>query len=76
MAIGVSIIKEFADQVRKKLILQLINGISKILQIFLKYFNGTILPAIFDLKLNKALLLLLAEKPAILPLPSKYASSL
>ena len=56
-------ITQFADQVRIRLISQLIKGISRVLQKLLSYFNGTaifafILPALlvlfknFDLNLN------------------------
>ena len=69
LLIGASVRKQFANQVRIRLILQLINGISRVLQKLHKDFNGTIiltsfmslflvLPAIFDLNLNEALLLL------------------
>ena len=61
-----------------RLISQLIKGISRVLQKLLKYFRGTIistcfvpppavLPVIFCLNLNKASLLLAAEKLAIAP---------
>ena len=43
MAIGASIVKQFADQVRIRLIPQLINGISRVLQKVLKYFNGNLM---------------------------------
>ena len=33
--------KQFSDQVRIRLILKLIKGISRVLQKLLKYFNGT-----------------------------------
>ena len=70
---GSFILKQFADQVRIRLILQLINSISRVLQKLLRYFNSTIiltsfvpplpdLPTIFVLNLNEALLLLLAGK--------------
>ena len=49
MLIGASIIKQFTEQVRIRLILQLINGISKVLQkLLLKYFNGTIILTSFE----------------------------
>ena len=32
---------QFSDQVKMRLISQLINGISKVLQKLLEYFNGT-----------------------------------
>ena len=43
LLIGASIIKQFADKVRIRLISQLINGISRVLQKLLKCFNGTII---------------------------------
>ena len=60
-------ITKFADQVKMRLISQLINDILGVLQKLLKYFNGTIIltffvllsavePANFYLHLNKALL--------------------
>ena len=75
------------DQVRIRLISQLINGASRVLQQLFKYFNGTIiltffvpsypiLPAIFVLYLNEALLILSTGKSAISPLISKGDSSL
>ena len=87
MSTGASIIKQFSDQFRIILILQLINGISSVLRKFLKYFNGAIVLknfcaiiscslAIFVLNLNKALLLLSAEKSGIAPLASRNGSSL
>ena len=54
----------FLDQVKSRLISQLINGISRVLQELLKYFNGTailtffvlleegVFPVILDLYLN------------------------
>ena len=64
--------KHLAVQARIRLISQLINGISRVLQKLLKYFNSIlfltsllpifpVLPAIFVLNLNKALLLLLSS---------------
>ena len=56
-------LQQFADQVKIRLISQLIKGISKVFQKLLKYFNGTIVsmpsilplvplwPVIFALKL-------------------------
>ena len=88
MAIGASIIKHFPDQVRTRLISQLINGIwVGVLQKFLKYLNGNqiltffvllfpILPVIFVLNLNEAMLLLSKGKPAIVPTLFKNGSSL
>ena len=75
------------DQVKIRLISKLINGISKVLQKLLKYFNGTltltffvpsfyVLPAIFVWHLNEALLLLSAGKSAIAPLAFKNGSFL
>ena len=87
MAIGASIIKHFPDQVRTRLISQLINGIwVGVLQKFLKYLNGNqiltfvllfpILPVIFVLNLNEAMLLLSTGKPTIVPTLFKNGSSL
>ena len=70
-----------------RLIWKLFKGISRVLQKLLKYFNGTItstsfvpplavLPVIFCLNLNEALLLLTAGKLAVAPLASKNGSSL
>ena len=81
MLTGASIIKQFVDQVRIRLISQLLNDISKVLQKLMKYFNGTIiliffvpsfsvLPIIFVLNLNEALLLSSGGKSAIAPLAS------
>ena len=74
-------------QVRIRLISQLINGILKVPQKLLKYFNGTIiltfslplfpiLPVIFGLNSNEALLILPAGKSTIAALAFKYGSSL
>ena len=72
-----------ADQVRIRLILQLISGISTSLEKILKYLNGAVilksfvpsfpvLPAVFVLILNEALLLLSGGKPVIIaPLVSE-----
>ena len=60
-------ITKFSGQVRMRLVLQLINGIVRVLQKLLKYLNGTIIstffvpsssaePVIFCLNLNKTLL--------------------
>ena len=86
LLIGRSIVKKIADQIRIRLISQLINGISRVFQKLIKYFDGTIiqtffspflvLPAIFVLNLNKALLLLSAGKSVIAPLAFKNGSSL
>ena len=38
---------QFSDQVKMRLISQLINGISRVLQKLLKYFNSTIIPTFF-----------------------------
>ena len=73
------------EQVRIRLISQLINGISRVFQKLLKYFNDTIvstsfvpsspvLPVIFSLNLNEALLLLSAGKSTLLSL-AKTGSS-
>ena len=83
MAIAASITKHVVDQVRIRLISQLINCISRVFQNLLKYFNGTLVltflallfpvpPAIFVLKLNDALLLLSVGKSTL----SKYGLSL
>ena len=85
--IRLSIIKYVLDQVRIRLISQLINGIARVLQKLLKYFNGTlvltfflpsspVLSAIFVLNLDEALLLLSAGKSAIAPLACKNGLSL
>ena len=80
-----TITKQFADQVRMRLISQLINSISNVLQKQFKYFNDTIistfyvasfsiLPVDFSLTLNETLLLLLllsAAKSLISPAPFK-----
>ena len=79
--------KHLLDQVRIRLVSQLINRISRALQKLLKYFNGSliliffvplfyILPAIFVLNLNKALLLLSSGKSEIAPLSFKNGLSL
>ena len=63
------IIKQFSDQVKISLTSQLIKGISRFHQRFLKYFNGTVTsilsilplspvwPVIFYLKLNESVAL-------------------
>ena len=73
------------DQVKMRLISQLIKGISRVLQKLLKYFDYTailtsfvllaagVFPVIFSLDLNDALL---PGKLTILPLISKAGSSL
>ena len=43
LLIKASIIKQFADQIRIRLISQLVNGISSVLQKLLKQFNGILL---------------------------------
>ena len=74
-------ITHFSDQVKMRLISQLIKGISRALQKLLKYFNSTIIltsfmpqstvsPVMFCLNLNKALLSA-AER-----LPKRHLSSL
>ena len=71
----------------QRLISQLINGISSVLQKLLKYLNGTIIstsfvllfpvcPIICCFNLNEVLLLFSLGKSIILPLPSKSGSSL
>ena len=88
MSIGLCIIKYLLDQVTIRLISQLINmAFQEFSKNYLNCFNVAliltsfvplfVLPAIFLLNLNKALLLLLAEKSAIAPLSkSKNDSSL
>ena len=87
LAIRLSIIKHVADQVKIRLISQLINGISNVLQKVLKYFNGAliltffvppfpVLSAIFVLNLSEVLLLFSLEKSAISPLSFINGSSL
>ena len=44
-------ITQFSDQVKIRLIWQLINGISRVLQKLLKYFNGTGISIFFRLLL-------------------------
>ena len=72
---------------KMSLISQLIKGISRVLQKLLKYFDGTIistsfvppatvLPVIFCLNINKALMLFAAGKSLIVPLASKNGSFL
>ena len=79
MSIGLSIIKHLLGQVRIRLISQLINDISRVLQKLLKYFYGililtlivlsfSVLPAIFVLNLNKVLLLLSVTKSSMAPI--------
>ena len=71
-------ITQFADQVKTRLISQLIKGLSRVLQKLLNYFNGTIIltsfvrsspvsPVIFSLKLNKSVVLV-SLKSTISPL--------
>ena len=85
LSIRLSIIKNLLDQVKIRLTSQSINGIFRVLQKLLKYFNGTliltffvpsfsVLSAIFALNLNEALLMLSVGKLVIEPL-SKNASS-
>ena len=87
LAIRLSIIKHVADQVKIRLISQLINGISNVLQKVLKYFNGAliltffvplfpVLSAFFVLNLSEVLLLFSVEKSAISPLSFINGSSL
>ena len=65
-SIALAIIKQFASQVKMKLISQLITSIFRVLQKLLSYFNGTIIatsfvssvpvwPVIFCLILKKEL---------------------
>ena len=65
-SIAPAIIKQFASQVKMKLISQLIYNIFRVFQKFLSYFNGTIIatsfvpsipvwPVIFCLNLKKEL---------------------
>ena len=76
LSIALTVIKRFADQVQIKPITHLINGVSRVLQKFVNYFNGTIiltffvssLPAlrvIFVLNLEESLLLSAAGKSII-----------
>ena len=84
-----------SDQVKIRLISQIVGDISRVLQQLLKYFqkllkyfNGTIistsyvrpatviLPVIFCLNINEALLLSEDRKSVIAPLASKNGSSL
>ena len=65
-ATSVQIMKYFSDQVKIRLTSQLFKGISRVLQKFLKHFNGTIIstlfvspsssvwPIVFALKLNES----------------------
>ena len=46
---GASITKQFADQVRIRLIKLLINGISRVLQKLVEYFNGALILTSFML---------------------------
>ena len=86
MSTGVSVIKQFEDQVRMTLISKIINGISRTLEKLLKYFDETIiltsfgpllafLHTIFAVDLKEALLILSAAKSAIAPLASENRSS-
>ena len=86
-AIRLSIIKHLLDQVRIRLISQLINSISRVLLKLPKHFNGSLiltffvplfpfLSASFVLNLKEALLLLLSGKSAIAPLAFTNGSSL
>ena len=78
--------KQLFDQVNIRLISQLINGTSSVLQKLLRYFKETIIstsfaqllfvsPVIFCLNLNELLLLLLAGKSVITLLSPKGGSS-
>ena len=77
-ATSVETITQFADQVKIRLISQLVKGISRVLQKLPKYFNGTIIstsfvpsfsvwPVIFSLKLNERVRLA-SPKSSISPL--------
>ena len=48
MSIGPAIIKQSGEQIRIRLISQLMNDISIILKKLLRYFNGTILSTLFQ----------------------------
>ena len=85
-SIALAIIKQFSDQVRVRIISQLINSSPRGLQKLLRYFNGTIIPisfvssfhvwpVIFCLNLNEALLLS-SKKSIITPELFKVGSSL
>ena len=50
-------ITHFLDQVKSRLISQLINGISRVVQMLLKYFNGTAILTSFVLPPAGVLLL-------------------
>ena len=76
-----------SDEVKVRLPSQLIKSISCVLRKWLKYSNApffstslvppaTVLPGIFCLNVNNALLSLAAEKWVIAPLASKNVSSL
>ena len=86
-AIGLSITKYLLDQVRIRLISQLINCILRVIQKLLNDFASTllltfsvpsfaVLPAIFILNLNEALLPLSAGKSVVALLAFKNGSSL
>ena len=72
------------DQVRSRLISQLIKGISKVLQKLFRCFNGTIvltffiplLPAIFSVTLSASVIELTTLKSVIASLESKAGLSL
>ena len=51
VTLSTSQITPFSDQVRMRLILQLIKGVSRVIQNLLKYLNGTIFAAIMSLLL-------------------------
>ena len=78
---------QFLDQFRSRLISQLIESISRVLQKLLRYFNGTIiltsvlplspvLPVTFSFILNKSVVALSALKAVIALSASKVSSSL
>ena len=87
MIIDRDIKAQFSDQVRKRLISQLINGISTVLQNLLRYFSGThiseffvpsflVRPIIFFLYLNETLVSGKSGKSIILLSLFKAGSSL
>ena len=86
-AILVATITQFSDQSRSRVILQLIKGISRVLQKLQWYFNGTIistfsipvypvLPVNFNLRLNKSVVALASVKPVTARLSSIAGISL
>ena len=82
MTIETCIVKHVGDQIRIKIISQLINSISRVFQKLFRYLQGILIltfsvpsfpvvPAIFVKHLNEALLILSAGKSAIAPSVSK-----